>query len=105
TANVIESNQWGVKNFTGRIQFNRFIANGTAAIEASDDQLIAHNTFDRNPSVGIHLDLADRVRVIGNTMYAPAGDNIKAEHFSSELEVRDNILWAENGLDITLDNT
>ena len=44
------------------------------------------------------------VRVVGNTFYAPAGDNIRIQSASSNVEVRDSILWAETGYDVYVAN-
>ncbi len=44
------------------------------------------------------------VRVVNNTFYAPAGDNIRIEFGASEVEILNNILWAEAGYDIYVAN-
>ncbi|MRR35340.1 right-handed parallel beta-helix repeat-containing protein, partial [bacterium] len=98
-ANVIEANTTGVANFTGTIQFNRFPAN-TTAINATSEQRILSNLFYRNTSCGVLVSGRNDVRIFSNTFYAPAGDNIRIQSSSSEVEVQDNILWAMSGYDI-----
>src|SRR5207302_976821 len=84
---------------TGAIQFNR-IARNTIGIAAATRQLIAHNLIYRNDQDGILIHGQNDVRLVSNTFYAPTGDNIHIDSGSSNIEVRDNILWATAGTDI-----
>ena len=102
-ANRIEANLTGVENFSGTIQFNRIAANGTA-IRATSDQKVFHNLIYRNTSVGVLVDSVSDVRIVSNTFYAPGGDNIRIQNGAQEVEVRNNILWAETGYDIYVAN-
>lgn len=101
-ANKIEGNRTGV-DFDGTIQFNRFTGNETA-VEARPGQLIAHNTFAHNEDYGIRLFNDADVRMVHNSMYAADGDNIHVGNVSPNAEIRNNILWAEDGYDIYVDN-
>ncbi|MCA9135478.1 MAG: right-handed parallel beta-helix repeat-containing protein, partial [Planctomycetales bacterium] len=101
--NVIEGNVTGVENFSGTVQYNRLIKN-QIGIAASGDQTIFHNVFAHNVVGGIDTDGAVDVRIVGNTMHAATGDNVRVVGGSAEVEVRNNILWAESGYDLFVDN-
>ena len=100
-ANVIEMNTTGV-DISGPVQFNR-IARNSVGIKPRSGQLIAHDVFYRN-AVGIDVQGLNDVRIFNNTMYTAAGDNIRIGGDSSQVEVRNNILWTENGYDIYVAN-
>ncbi len=101
-ANLIDSNTTGV-NTTGVIQFSRITGNVTGIL-ASSGQLIAHNMIYRNTQTAIEIKGKTNVEIVSNTFYAPQGDNIRIEGGSSDVEVRDDILWAESGYDIYVAN-
>jgi hypothetical protein len=101
-ANLIEWNAIGV-DLDGTIQFNR-IAYNQAGILTRSDQEISHNLIYRNSVVGVHVVAQSDVRIISNTFYAPLGDNLRIESGASEVEVRNNVLWAESGYDILVSN-
>ena len=101
-ANLIESNSTGV-NLAGPIQFNR-IARNTVGIAAASGQLIAHNLIYRNTGAGVQATGRTDVRIVSNTFYAPQGDNIRVVGGSTQVEVRDNILWSESGRDLYVAN-
>lgn len=102
TANLIEANGTGV-NFAGIIQFNR-IASNDVGIAATNGQIILHNLIYRNVSQGILVSGRADVRIVNNTVYAPLGDAIRITDGSSNVEVRNNILWAEQGYDLYVSN-
>src|SRR6185436_19090083 len=102
-ANLIEKNTTGVNNFAGTIQFNRIAKNDTG-INATNAQKVFHNLIYRNTSNGLLISGKSDVRVVSNTFYAPLGDNIHIQNSSSNIEIRDNILWAETGYDVFVAN-
>ncbi|MCA9137876.1 MAG: right-handed parallel beta-helix repeat-containing protein, partial [Planctomycetales bacterium] len=99
--NRIEGNTTGV-DFDGEVRYNRIGYNGIGIL-AKPGQLIAHNLLYRNDDVAIQIDAVDDVRVIGNTSYAPAGDNVRLTGGSKRTEIWNNVLWAESGYDISVD--
>jgi len=101
-ANVIAANATGV-DFDGTIQFNR-IAGNTVGIAARDGQWIAHNLIYGDTTVALQITGRSDVRVVNNTFYATTGDNIRIEGGSDNVEIRNNILWAEAGYDIYVAN-
>jgi len=102
TANLIESNGTGV-SFNGVIQFNRIAGNSTG-IAAQTGQRILHNLIYRNTSYGVLVSGQSEVAILNNTFYAPSGDNIRVTAASSAVEVRGNILWAEQGYNLYVAN-
>ncbi len=97
--NLIEKNTTGVNGFTGPIQFNRIASNGVG-INAANGQKIFHNLIYRNTQQGVLVSGKSDVRIVSNTMYSSAGDNIRIQNSSSNVEIRDNVLWADGGYDI-----
>jgi len=101
-ANHIEGNTTGV-NFTGTIQFNRIYDN-QVGIEARNDQIITHNLIYRNIAQGIHVAGRTDARIVSNTIDAPLGDGVRIESASSDVQLLSNILWADTGYAIYVDN-
>ena len=97
-ANVIEENIVGV-NFNGPIEFNRIDCN-TIGIMAQSGQLIAHNEIYRNTQTALEIDGQTDVSIVNNTFFSPTGDLIRIEGGSSQVEVLNDILWAEAGFDL-----
>ncbi|MEY3231156.1 MAG: Bifunctional hemolysin/adenylate cyclase precursor, partial [Planctomycetota bacterium] len=102
-ANRIESNTVGTV-FAGVIRFNRIAFNGTA-IDASASQVVVHNLIYRNAADGVDIEATADVRIVNNTIDAWTGNAVRARGASSQLEVRGNILWADAGYALTVDNT
>ena len=50
------------------------------------------------------LDGNSDIRVFNNTFFSATGDNIDIEGGSSEVEIENNILWADGGYDIYVAN-
>ncbi|WP_291990075.1 right-handed parallel beta-helix repeat-containing protein, partial [Luteitalea sp.] len=101
--NDIDGNGTGVAGFTGTIQFNRFGGNGTAIV-ATSEQRILHNVFHRNATHGVLVSGRNDVRIFNNTFFAPTGDNVRIQSSSSEVELRNNVMWAQSGYDIYVAN-
>ncbi|MGA2259529.1 MAG: right-handed parallel beta-helix repeat-containing protein, partial [Thermoguttaceae bacterium] len=97
-ANLIEANVVSV-DFSGTIQYNR-ITRETIGIEAQSGQLIAYNLLYRNTQAAIDVDGQTAVSIVNNTLYAPTGDNVDVSGGSSEIELLNNIFWAQSGYDI-----
>ena len=101
-ANLIEANAVGI-NFNGPIEFNE-ITRETIGIEAQSGQLIAYNLIYRNTQAGIVVNGQTRVSIVNNTMFAAVGDNVDITGSSSEIELLNNIFWAQSGYDIYVAN-
>jgi len=101
-ANRIEANAVGAR-FEGEIQFNQFLSNGVG-IDALSDNLIHHNVIARGSEAGILVQGRRRVQIVGNTFYTPTGDNLRLQGGAGEVEVRNNIFWAEAGYNIYVAN-
>ncbi|HEY7118485.1 MAG TPA: NosD domain-containing protein, partial [Tepidisphaeraceae bacterium] len=97
--NLIELNGTGV-NVTGTVQFNR-IARNNVGIAATSGQQIVHNLVYRN-TTGVAVVGRTDVRIVQNTFYTPAGDNVSVSGGSQQVEVRNNILWTESGYDLNV---
>ncbi|MEX2185792.1 MAG: right-handed parallel beta-helix repeat-containing protein [Pirellulales bacterium] len=97
-ANLIERNAVGV-NFTGPIQYNRIGHNATG-ISAINGQLITHNVMYGSSEAALRVTGRSDVRIVQNTMYSATADLIRIDGGSSNVEIRNNILWSEGGYDI-----
>ncbi|RLB07355.1 MAG: hypothetical protein DRG59_06530, partial [Deltaproteobacteria bacterium] len=102
-ANLIEKNYTGIGQFSGTVQYNR-ISRNTIGIQAMDDQTIYHNLIYRNVQMGLAISGVSDVRVINNTFYTATGDNIRLTTGANNVEIRNNILWTEDGYDIYVAN-
>jgi Ca2+-binding RTX toxin-like protein len=93
-ANQIDGNASGAANFNGPIQFNRFGRNGIG-IAAGSGQLIHHNIIYRGTSAGVRINGGTDVRVVNNTFYTNAGDNVRVEGGSTNVQLWNNVMWAD----------
>ena len=101
-ANLIEANTTGV-SFGGPIRWQRIAGNATGIV-AVGGQMIDHNLIYRNTTAGVRVQGAANVRILQNTFYTPAGDNIRVTGGASGTEIWGNTLWTENGYDIYVAN-
>ncbi len=101
-ANLIEANAVGI-DFNGPIEFNE-ITRENVGILAQSGQLIAYNLIYRNTQAGIVVNDQTRVSIVNNTMFAAVGDNVDITGGSSEIELLNNIFWAQAGYDINVSN-
>ena len=101
-ANLIEANTTGV-SFGGPIRWQRIAGNATGIV-AVGGQMIDHNLIYRNTTAGVHVQGAANVRILQNTFYTPAGDNIRVTGGASGTEIWGNTLWTDNGYDIYVAN-
>ncbi len=97
-ANIIESNTTGAI-LSGPIHFNRFSRNGTA-IAAKSNQVIDHNLLYENGTYGVLISGKSNVNLVNNTIVSRAGDMVRINNGSTNVELTNNIFWAENGYDI-----
>ncbi len=101
-ANWIERNSTGV-SFSGIVQFNRIARNETGLV-ATGLLEVLHNVFQRNSGTAIHATTRAGLQIIQNTFYGESGDNIRIDSGAAQVEVLNNILWAEQGYDIYVAN-
>jgi parallel beta-helix repeat protein len=94
-ANRIDNNGLGV-DVTGPVQFN-YLGGNTTGILARSQQLITHNFVFRSLQLGIDVYGATSTRIVSNTIYAPTVDAIRVRGAASEIEFKNNLVWAESG--------
>ena len=99
---------WADSNST--TQFNKIHSNVTGVrvdssfSTSSENVLVDHNLIYRNTGQAINLFDGDDVTISNNTIYTPAGDGVRVEDNSSNVTLRNNIIWTEsNGFDIYVD--
>jgi Ca2+-binding RTX toxin-like protein len=102
-ANDISGNVTGVSGFTGTIQFSRIDGNATG-IAATANLNVLHDLIYNNTTVGLEVSGVANVQTSDNTFYTATGDNIRIENGSSNVEIQNSILWAQNGYDIYVAN-
>lgn len=99
-ANLIQDNLVGVL-FAGTVQYN-YIAGNTVGIDAVGHQTITHNVLTDNSTVGIHVNGVTDARIVHDSIRAQAGDAVRVESASTETEILNNILWADQGAALAL---
>ncbi len=100
-ANLIEGNVTGV-SLNGPVEFQRIARNSTGIV-ANSGQTIAHNLIYGN-AVGVSVMGTTDTRIINNTFYTMAGDNVRVIGAARQTEVRNNILWTSNGYNLFVAN-
>lgn len=95
--NLVHDNGIGILAEAGtEVRYNRVFSNVTG-IQIADDAFVHHNQIYRNTSHGVLVDGARNVRLINNTIFAPAGNGVHLENFADEVTIQNNILYAESG--------
>ncbi len=105
-ANVVSGNTTGIAAFVGTVQYSR-VADNTVGIEVTSTMnglKIWHNVIHGNAVAGLRSTGGSDIRIYQNTFHAVAGDNIRLQSGSSNVEIQGNILWAESGYDIYVAN-
>ena len=103
--NDVHNNDVGIQaDFDAEVRFNRIHQNdvGVLADRRSD---IHHNVIFRNTSRGVVIDGADTVTVTNNTIFAPTGDGLRVQNHSSNVQLRNNIIWVEDGYGVWVDTS
>jgi len=65
--------------------------------------LIRNNLLYGNGNQGIVLNASNGADIINNTVYQPVGDAVRIENYTYGTDVRNNILWVQDGYDIFVD--
>ena len=102
-ANLISGNQTGVASFNGTIHFNRIEGNGVG-IAATSAQVVFDNQILSNTTAGILVSGVTKVEIAGNTIRAAVGDGVRLVNQSNNVELIDNIIWADSGYGIYVAN-
>jgi len=102
--NDIYGNTTGVvANRSAEVYFNRVFLNQTG-IETRGSNEVHHNQVYRNALTGLAVDGGSGATVINNTVYALSGDGIHLRGSTSDVTLRNNILWAEAGASLRVEN-
>ncbi len=102
TVNEIDHNTTGIHVIgSGTVQYNRLHRNATAVSTTQGSQaapiLVDHNVIYRNSDDGVLAHADNGTLITSNTIYAPVGDGVRIQGSSQNIELRNNIIWAENG--------
>lgn len=98
--NLIERNTIGVM-YAGTVQYNH-ISHNTIGVDASSHQTITHNVIDGNSTAGVEINGAVDVRVVSNTVRTDSGSAVRIVGGSSEAEILNNILVAQQGTALSI---
>ncbi|MCY2962324.1 MAG: right-handed parallel beta-helix repeat-containing protein [Planctomycetota bacterium] len=88
--NVVYSNAIGIE--------------GVAAYYGRYSGVVANNIVYANTTAGIRVEGAG-AQIVNNTAYQPTGNAVSVELNSTNVSLRNNILWAMAGYDIAVDGT
>ena len=101
--NVLEGNATGIWARSGStVRFNRIQGGATAVHVPENNVDIHHNVIYRFTGQGIRLADGDHVTLHSNTIYTPSGNGVRLENFSSHVGLRNNVIWTEDGFDISV---
>ncbi|MEX2188872.1 MAG: right-handed parallel beta-helix repeat-containing protein [Pirellulales bacterium] len=95
--NDVFRNATGIEALGGAtIQFNRLHHN-VIGVRVAGAAHVHHNVAYRNTDAGILVSAVTGATVESNTIYAPAGDAVRLDGPTTNLVLRNNVLWAESG--------
>ncbi|MDP6634998.1 MAG: right-handed parallel beta-helix repeat-containing protein [Phycisphaerae bacterium] len=98
--NEIHDNTRGVfADNNSTVRFNRIFLNAVG-VHVDDAADVHHNVIYRNTDKGLLVDNGNVVTIVNNTIYTPSGDGVHVRNFSKNVELRNNILWTEDGYDL-----
>ena len=92
-------------NILGNVVYGNGIGINLSSYSSGADggPTIENNLIYNNISGGIHLSGGDRTPILNNTIYQTNGYALELDSTSTnDVEVRDNIFWVTNGLDISI---
>jgi autotransporter-associated beta strand protein/parallel beta-helix repeat protein len=103
TANQVSHNLHAgiVVSQTSTLQNNRVYSNQVGII-ASYAVNLYNNLVYANTSLGMDIYGGYNAQFINNTVYQPTGDALHVEGASVNVQIRNNILWALSGYDISI---
>ncbi|MEO6842783.1 MAG: right-handed parallel beta-helix repeat-containing protein [Bradyrhizobium sp.] len=101
--NLITYNQTGIAAFSGLIEYNR-IEDNSVGITATNGLNIFSNQIVANTTDGILISGVSNVEIAGNTIHSYIGDAIHLTASAYNVEIVSNIIWADTGYGIYVDN-
>ncbi|MGB8860330.1 MAG: right-handed parallel beta-helix repeat-containing protein, partial [Ilumatobacteraceae bacterium] len=122
-SNVVRGNGIGIDAVDAAVLGNRVYGNRLIGIRANDAELL-ENVVYTNPvgiditgsgltvrnnlvydstTVGLRVQSADALEVVSNTFFEPTADAIRIEGASKNVNLRNDIIWAQSGLGIAVD--
>jgi len=121
-SNVVRGNGIGIDAVDATVLGNRVYGNRVAGIRADDADLL-DNVVYTNPvgieitgsglivrnnlvydstTAGLRARAADGLQIVNNTFFEPTADAIRIEGASKNVNVRNDIIWAQSGLGIAV---
>ena len=101
--NLITYNQTGISNFTGVVEYNR-IENNAVGINATNGLTIFSNQLVANTTDAILISGVGNIQIAGNTIHSYIGDAIHLTGSAYNVEIVSNIIWADTGYGIYVDD-
>ena len=105
--NDVHNNATGISaNGGATVQFN-FVHRNDIGVHVEGEGQVDHNVIYRNTTqsvliTGIFFNNPNGAAVTGNTIYAPLGNGVRVEDSSENTSLKNNIIWAESGYDISV---
>jgi parallel beta-helix repeat protein len=88
------------QGFSTQVLGNRVYSNGVGILASTSQiSVVGSNVVYANTNNGILLQGGGGY-IVNNTVYQPGGDAVRVTGFSSNVTLRNNILWVESGYDI-----
>ncbi|WP_457423984.1 right-handed parallel beta-helix repeat-containing protein [Roseateles sp. P5_E7] len=122
-SNVVRGNGIGIDANDATVLGNRVFGNSVVGIRANDAELL-ENVVYSNPvgieitgadltvrnniiydstTVGLRVNAVDGLEIVNNTFFEPTADAIRIEGASKNVNVRNDIIWAQSGIGIAVD--
>ncbi|MBC9882178.1 LEPR-XLL domain-containing protein, partial [Bradyrhizobium sp. INPA01-394B] len=101
--NLINYNQTGISGFSGLVRFDRIESNGIG-IAASNGLRIFDSQFIANTTAAIQASGVGNVEIAGNTIHSLTGDGVRLVNSAYNVELISNIIWTDSGIGINVAN-
>jgi parallel beta-helix repeat protein len=89
---------------TGNHAYNNGVGiHGLGAANTTAGPFVTNNLVDGNTKYGILFDGGASPTLLNNTVNQPTGTAVRIEGFLANIQVENNILWAQNGYDVSVD--
>ena len=101
--NRIWNNTTGIQG-GGQVSGNLVYANtvGLSYEYAGNSGDVINNLFYANSQAAVRITQGSSLRIVNNTLYQPTGNAIEVSQASYDIELRNNVLWADSGVALSV---
>ena len=101
--NRIWNNTTGIQG-GGQVSGNLVYANtvGLSYEYGGNSNDVINNLFYANSQAAVRITQGSSLRIVNNTLYQPTGNAIEISQASYDIELRNNVLWADSGVALSV---